>query len=346
MGFEVIDENLLNVINFLREYFQRFFSDLIVAGQGIGAIMALFVIAGEAYKVMVKQKGFDILAILRPIAISLVLVNWIFFVDAVGSIPRGLERYSKSVFDNAHVEVIAMREARTEAAKNVKERVQKAKAAADMAEAQIEDGNVFDRLMEMGEDMMTVIQDQLYSFATIWQAQANQFLEEWVLKIGEFFWQIQVYLLFFIKEVFASILIISGPITFGLSVLPAWKDAWSQWIARYVSVLLYGFIGYFVMAAALQITRYGIHMDTLVLNTANSTQEAFAAYTSSSVVTALYHFITLIVGGCAIKMIPELATWIIPANSGMAAKEFVGGAYGSMKKTATTGFELATGSKK
>lgn len=48
----------------------------------------------------------------------------------------------------------------------------------------------------------------------------------------------------FIKETFAGILIVTGPITFGLSVLPAWKDAWIQWVARYVSVLLYGFIGF------------------------------------------------------------------------------------------------------
>ncbi len=211
-----------------------------------------------------------------------------------------------------------------------------------MAENQISDGSTFDKLMEMGSDMLDVIQDQLYSFGILVQAQFNQVIEEWVMKLGEFFWQVQVYLLFFIKEVFAGILIITGPITFGLSVLPVWKDAWSQWISRYVSVLFYGFVGFFVMAAALQIVKYGIYMDTMVLTTANSTQEAFAAYSKSSMVTALYHFVTLIVGGCAIKMVPELSSWIIPANSGHAAKEFMSGAYSTMKSSTVKTINMAT----
>ncbi len=343
MGFEIVDDNLLSVIQHLVDYLRGHFSDLIGAGQALGAVMAIFVVAGEAFKIMTdKQKQFDVLAVMRPIAISLVLANWIFFVDAVGAIPRTLEEYSYSVFQTEHAEITAMRETRTEAAEEIKERVQKAKAAAEMAENQISDGSTFDKLMEMGSDMLSVIQDQLYSFGTLVQAQINQVLEEWVMKLGEFFWQVQVYLLFFIKEVFAGILVITGPLTFGLSVLPAWKDAWSQWISRYVSVLLFGFVGFFVMAAALQIVKYGVYMDTMILTTANSTQEAFAAYSKSSMVTALYHFVTLIVGGCALKMVPELSTWIIPANVGHAAKDFTSGAFGQMKNYTTKTVNLAT----
>jgi hypothetical protein len=63
--------------------------------------------------------------------------------------------------------------------------------------------------------------EQIASFGTVFQAKANQWLEGWVMKIGELIWQICVYLLFFIKETFAGILIVTGPITFGLSVLPS-----------------------------------------------------------------------------------------------------------------------------
>lgn len=346
MGFELVDEHLLDVIQNLVIFCRKYFSGFITAGQALGALMSIFVVAGEAYKVMVKQKGFDVLAIMRPIAIAIVIANWIPFTDAIGAVPRLMESYAQGIFEKEHREIKTLREIRTTAAENIKERTTKARAAADLAEKQIANGNIFERLMEMGDDMLNTISDQLYSFGTIMQAQVNQVLEEWVMKIGEFFWQIQVYLLFFIKEVFAGILVITGPITFGLSVLPIWKDAWSQWVARYISVLLYGFVGFFVLAAALQLVKYGVRYDTEILNTANSTQEAFAAYSKSSVVTALFHFITLIVGGLAIKMVPELATWIIPSTAGHAAKEFVAGAYGKMKSQAGTAINLATGSKK
>lgn len=346
MGFDIVDDNLLGLINHLVQFFRNYYSNFITAGQALGAVMAIFVVAGEAYKVMVKQKAFDVLAILRPVAIALVLSQWLFFADAIGAIPRLMEDYSHSVFQKEQLSVTNLREVRTRAAEDVKKRVQEAKASAQVAEKQLTDASIWEKFANWGPDMMDMIKDQIYSFGTVFQAEANQWLEEWIMKIGEFFWQIQVYLLFFIKETFAGILVLTGPITFGLSVLPVWKDAWSQWITRYISILLYGFIGYFVLTAAIQMVKYGVQMDIQILNTANSTSEAFAAYTKSSVVTALYHFVTLIVGGLSIKMVPEVATWIIPSSAGHAAKEFVSGAYHGIQSAAGKGVSLATGGKK
>lgn len=344
MGFDSVDENFLNLINSLMLFFKKYYSGLITAGQAIGAIMAIFVVAGEAYKVMVQHKGFDILAILRPVAIAMVLSQWLFFVDMIGAIPRTLESYAQSIFQTEHASIKDLREARTKAAADVKERTQKAKAAADIVEKQIS-SSLWDKLSEWGTDFLDNIKEQLFSFLTLWEAQVNSFLEEWVMKIGEFFWQIQIYLLFFIKEVFAGILIMTGPITFGLSVIPAWKDAWVQWIARYVSVLLYGFVGFFFLAAALQMVKYGIKCDISVLTAANSTQEAFTAYSKSSMITALYTFVTLIVGGLAMRLVPEISSWIIPSTAGYAAKEFVSGTYNSLKSGARSAASLATGGK-
>lgn len=222
------------------------------------------------------------------------------------------------------------------------EKTKEAEAAAKVAEQQITDGSTFDKITSMGLDMLETIKEQIASFGTVFQAKANQWLEGWVMKIGELIWQICVYLLFFIKETFAGILIVTGPITFGLSVLPAWKDAWIQWVARYVSVLLYGFIGFFVLAAALQLVKYGVRMDIKILETATSSSEAFWAYSSSSVVTALYHFVCLMVGGIALKFVPELATWIIPSTAGHAAKEFVSGMESKITSAATKSVGLAT----
>lgn len=342
MGFECVDNNLLGLINELHAFFVKYYSAFISAGKALGALMVVFVVAGEAYKVMVKHQAFDVLAILRPIAFALVLSNWVAFVTAVGAIPRLMENYSKSIFEKEHMSIIHDRETRTKVAEEVLEKTKEAEAAAKVAEQQITDGSTFDKITSMGLDMLETIKEQIASFGTVFQAKANQWLEGWVMKIGELIWQICVYLLFFIKETFAGILIVTGPITFGLSVLSAWKDAWIQWVARYVSVLLYGFIGFFVLAAALQLVKYGVRMDIKILETATSSSEAFWAYSSSSVVTALYHFVCLMVGGIALKFVPELATWIIPSTAGHAAKEFVSGMESKITSAATKSVGLAT----
>lgn len=342
MGFECIDDNLLGLINELHNFFVKYYSDFINASKALGALMVVFVVAGEAYKVMVKQQAFDVLAILRPLAFAFVLSNWVAFTAAVGAVPRLMETYAHSIFNQEHMTVINDRETRTKAAEEVYERTREAEAAAKVAEKQITDGSTFDKITSMGLDMLETIKDQIASFGTVFQAKANQFLEAWVMKIGEILWQICVYLLFFIKETFAGILIITGPITFALSILPAWKDAWVQWIARYVSVLLYGFVGFFMLAAALQLIKYGVRMDIKVLETATSSAEAFWAYSSSSVVTALYHFVCLMVGGISLKFVPEVATWIIPSTAGHAAKEFVGGMESKITGAATKAINMAT----
>lgn len=345
MGFEFIDENMLAVINNLNKFFMRYFSSFVQAGRMLGAVLALFVIAIEAYQVMLQKKEFDFLAIARPIAIALVLSVWQPLVVGVGAIPRSMERFSYSVFYKEQAKIISLRETRTEAAEKLKDKTNEAKAASDIAVKQVSNGNMWDKIVAMGEDFLKNIKEQVATFGTLWQAQINRVLEEWVIKIGQLFWQIMIYLLFFLKEVFASILIITGPITFGLSVIPAFKDAWSQWFARYISVLLYGFIGYLVLAAAMQLIKYGITIDIQVLTTANSSSAAFAAYSKSSVVTALLHFVGLMVGGLALRMVPELSTWIIPSSTVHAANSFTSGVYSKITNTAKGAVNLATGGR-
>ena len=46
----------------------------------------------------------------------------------------------------------------------------------------------------------------------------------------------------FLQIIFTGILVILGPLAFAFSVLPAFRDAYIQWIARFVSVSLYSCI--------------------------------------------------------------------------------------------------------
>ena len=192
MGFECVDNNLLGLINELHAFFVKYYSAFISAGKALGALMVVFVVAGEAYKVMVKHQAFDVLAILRPIAFALVLSNWVAFVTAVGAIPRLMENYSKSIFEKEHMSIIHDRETRTKVAEEVLEKTKEAEAAAKVAEQQITDGSTFDKITSMGLDMLETIKEQIASFGTVFQAKANQWLEGWVMKIGELIWQICV----------------------------------------------------------------------------------------------------------------------------------------------------------
>ena len=50
-----------------------------------------------------------------------------------------------------------------------------------------------------------------------------------------------------IQIIYSSILIILGPFSVAASILPAFRDSFSTWIARFVSVNLYSGIAYLIM---------------------------------------------------------------------------------------------------
>ena len=75
------------------------------------------------------------------------------------------------------------------------------------------------------------------------------------------FWQVCTYFVFFLQIIFTGILVILGPLAFAFSVLPAFRDAYIQWIARFVSVSLYSCIAYIVLSISLVVMQYGIERE-------------------------------------------------------------------------------------
>ena len=79
------------------------------------------------------------------------------------------------------------------------------------------------------------------------------------------FWQVCTYFVFFHKSLFTGILVILGPLAFAFSVYPAFRDAYIQWIARFVSVSLYSCIAYIVLSISLVVMQYGIEREIEIL---------------------------------------------------------------------------------
>ncbi len=133
---------------------------------------------------------------------------------------------------------------------------------------------------------------------------------------------------------FKSVLAIVGPISFAFSMLPSWRDAWSNWVSKYITVNLYGFLAYIELALSTAIIQYNIEDDIDVLQAVNADEDAFALFT---VFQSGYHnglLPCLVVSALGILMVPKVAEWIIP-SSGTAA------AASSMKRNVTAGISTA-----
>lgn len=328
MGFEVIDENMANVINSLNVYANSHFGTLTNIGQALSSVFVLFIVAQEAFKVLAKGEGFDILAIIRPIAFGLVITFWIGFVDAISFVPNAIGNYFKKQFEVEQITIKSEMKKRYEAATKVYDITRNKKGATDMAEAQTTDMNVFEKVISTGKELLDNMREQIASWALVKTVWLNEWAERAVLWVGEVIWQVNIYLIFLLQASFSAILIIFGPISFAASILPIWKDAWQQWLSRFISVQLYGSMAYVILCMTLQLVLYGIQKDTEILvrvATDDTAYATYAAYNSSSFGTATMYFIAILTGAMALKWVPEAASWIIPSHAGHAGREFMRG---------------------
>ena len=141
------------------------------------------------------------------------------------------------------------------------------------------------------------------------------------------FWQVCIYFVFFLQILFRAILIILGPLSFAFSILPAFRDAYIQWIARFISVSLYSCIGYIVLSVSLVAMQYGLEREIEILEYTLRNEAAFVMYVGMTSGGVNSFLLTALLGAFAMLTIPFVSTWIVSTTGvGQAIGGMVGGA--------------------
>lgn len=338
---EFLDENLLSIITSLQLFFARYYGLLVGLGKAIGGTLCLVVVASEAFQMMQLKKGVDVLALLRPILIALVLANWGSFTAGLRQPFLGpLEGYAKSGIYRAELNKVNQKhQERMKLQMKQYQVLQDARTKAQVAEdAMKKDQKWYEKVWDDVKDGFDKIVDTTKVIKSLASTISVTLLDMFIGLIASLIWNCAVMITFFAREVGLGILTITGPVTFGLSVLPVWKDSWANWVARYISLCLYGFVAYLIMAAALQCFLYGISIHIKQLSTPGLQLTDFMHMTS------VYTLIGAVTGAYGLRMVPELVSWIVPSNSGMAISHFVSGVSGSATGAVKTGAKAIGGS--
>jgi hypothetical protein len=151
--------------------------------------------------------------------------------------------------------------------------------------------------------------------------QALETVAIWILRIC-------VYLVFMLEILYSTILIILGPFSVALSILPAYRDTFTTWIARFVSVNLYVGLAYLVLyitglmqyyALASEIEKYKVLLDG-----GGGTAEKMLWLSSNGILSFGTVIVAFIVGAIAITTVPSISTWII-STSGISSASSTAG---------------------
>lgn len=336
---ELLDTNILDVIRSMGGVIRASSGTFVNLSLSLSSLLLLFVIAKEGFNLMLGNKSFDPIWWIRPLLMVIIIGGWNATPRgrvhnslplAVNSVFGGFENTAKSQFtrhlsvldnlkkkksealDAKHKEIIEMR-AKMEAAR---------KAASEEQEKSITEALSPSEWMKSIKEGFEEAKDQFKNVLKLMTLDISNFVDKILEFIGNFIWRVALYTTLMIKELSLAFLFIFGPISFALSVYEIWRDAWAQWLMRYVSFQFYGFVAYTIMTGSLMIISYGVQNDIKVLSQPGY-PEAFSF-------SAMYTLFGYLVGAFALKIVPEVVSWIVPTNASQAATQFTSGVSGAI----------------
>lgn len=341
---ELLDTNILEVIRSMGGSIRASSGSFVNLSLQLSSLLLLFVIAREGFNLMLGNKSFDPIWWIRPILMVIIIGGWNASSKgrvqqslplAVNAVFGGFENGAKSrftqhlsVLDNLkkkksdalhakHIELIEMR-AQMEAARKAKEE--------EMDKGLLDAMNPSEWMKSIKQSFEEA-KEQFKNSLKLMALDISNFLDKIIEFIGNFIWRVALYTTLMIKELSLAFLFIFGPLSFALSVYDTWRDAWAQWLMRYISFQFYGFVAYTIMTGSLMLISYGVQNDIKVLS-----QPGFPEAFSFSAIYTLFGYV---VGAFALKTVPEVVSWIVPTNASQAATQFTSGVAGAITGAAT-----------
>lgn len=334
-GWGVLSEHVINLNDKLKTVGIASADTLMGVAKALGAIFALIVAAQKAYKMMTLDGKFEVLEIMRPVLFALVIANSGVIVEMVTAPGEALESHFREVYNDKCYTVKNLREQRSSFAGAFRNMIsEKTNAAEEVEKSFVE--NAIDGAVDLWNKVTnigTTVESLLFAKIFGW-------VDEVLVFIGEIFFQIAVYFIFFIRALFLTVLTLFGPIQLACSILPAWKDTWATWIGRLVSVSLYGAMAYLVMIYSLYLLQFAYEVDCAKIQAITTGAVGGGITTLWDYVTGLLSsscmvFVAYLCGTLAMSTVPEMASWCIPGGSAsMGASQFIGGMISRAERTA------------
>ena len=131
------------------------------------------------------------------------------------------------------------------------------------------------------------------------------------------------------QRIFLTILGVFAPVMFAMSIVPPWSNAWSQWISKYLSLSLWGFVVYMCLYYIDFILLYNLQEDItayskLLQGEVNSWSQ-IGALGLQGIGSNCMYAMGMLVGAYVIRFVPEVASWLIPGGVSSSAGSAAGG---------------------
>ena len=351
MGLPAIDQSLEKLLVAMETFPKSaLLGDTVGYARMIGLCLALCVGSYECWMMMLGRRAMDVMKLLRIVGLSLCITYSTWICNQLAAPGRALENTTREMAKSKNREVAALELKVAQKQSNYLKRLRQVQDSIETAK-QVqtigEDAHWWDKLIYNMENLGSTINNYAQRATVAAETKVSEWINDVIRFIGELIFQMSYYGILVAQRIFMTILVTFAPIMFALSIVPPWHSAWSQWIGKYLSLSLWGFVTYMCLYYIDFILMYNLGQDMeayghLLQGQVNSWGQ-IGALGIQGIGSNCMYAMGMLVGAYVIRFVPEVASWLIPggvsSSAGSAAGGVVAGAVGG-----TVGAGLSGGS--
>jgi hypothetical protein len=306
----------------------------------LGGIMAIVYFAIKSYEMMTGDKELEIMPLLRPFGLCLVIIYWGAFIDMISVPTTVIANVASQKYEAQQQRINKLRLSRATYQYAMINSLYKVSAETSLAADQSSDfmsdplgsieSSVKDGLAAVVSPIME-LKEKFNIAISLAITQALEILALWILRIA-------VYSIFMIQIIYSGVLIMLGPFSVAMSILPMFKDSFSTWISRFISVNLYlgvafiilfvcGILQEFALTSEIQKFKEIVTETGVIVS-----MEKLLYLRTNGIMSFGVVIVTFLISAISIFTVPSISTWIVSTSGATSAVSTMGRASSSVAR--------------
>lgn len=329
-GNGVYEEGMMHFLRQMKSTIWTHYDAFIADAQALAAIFMLVFFAIKAYEMMAGDKQLEIMPLLRPFGLVMVILWWPTFTRVV-AYPTDIVAYkTEAMFDGSQTEVNSLRLQRAKLMVDIADQLLTVQAETETAKTEADTwyGKAWESVASTVKEGFSDVWNSVVQIRNRLQVGLQLLATSLLETLAVWLLRICVYVIFIIQIIYSTILIILGPFSVAASILPAFRDSFSTWIARFISVNLYSGIAYLVMYIASLFQHYAMEAEISryqeLVGTAGPDLEKLTVFAGNGVLSFGIVIGTFVIAALTMLTVPSISTWIISTSGISSAASTMG----------------------
>ncbi len=335
-GDGVYESGMMTFLTGLKDSIWANFDLFITDAKALAAIFMIIFFAVKSYEMMAGDKKLEVMPLLRPFGLAMVILWWGGFARMVAFPTDLVANETQQMFASEQDNVNQLRFQRADLMKQVADSLYTFQAQTEVAAKESDTwyGKAWDAVTSTVKEGISTVVAPLMELKARLQISIQLLMTQILELAGIWILRIATYIIFMIQIIYSSVLIILGPFAVAVSILPAFRDSFSTWVARFVSVNLYTGIAYLIMYLCALMQKYALSSEIskyqeLLRPGASGLMSKFAVFAGNGVLSFGEVIVVFFIGAVCMFTVPSISTWII-STSGISSASSAFGRNASM----------------